>query len=58
MNPATEQAYQQIIRQQQARIAELEKKVEELFLALTSPRARVGRTTAWSIGSRRSKIAG
>jgi len=30
MNPATEQAYQQIIRQQQARIAELEKKVAEL----------------------------
>ena len=30
MNPATEQAYQQIIQQQQARIAELEKKVEEL----------------------------
>lgn len=30
MNPSTEQAYQQIIQQQQARIAELEKKVEEL----------------------------
>ena len=30
MNPATEQAYQQIIQQQQTRIAELEKKVAEL----------------------------
>jgi transposase len=30
MNPATEQYYQQIIQQQQARLVELEKKVEEL----------------------------
>jgi len=43
MNPATEQAYQQIIRQQRARIAELEQLVVQLTAKVAGLSAQVTR---------------
>ena len=43
MNPSTEQTYQQIIRQQQARIAELEQQVAQLTGRVEELSAQVAR---------------
>jgi transposase len=51
MNPSTEQTYQQIIRQQQARIAELEQQVAQLTARVEELSAQVARLSKNSSNS-------